>query len=126
MHNNEALKDELSACFGNAVTLNLVLFLTIPKLKSFLPEGLGIVVAKQAYTLHSCRTYKQAGNAHWRSFSCYQQAPHIRPLCFEKQFFFNPACSTAKRCNVLTPSSAILNLLPQLYSQSVIKSGRRK
>lgn len=43
-----ALKDELSACFGNAITLHLVLFLTIPKLKSFLPEDLGIVVVKQA------------------------------------------------------------------------------
>lgn len=49
---------------------------------------------------------------------CNQQAPHIRPLCFEKHqpVFLNPACSTAKRCNMLTPSPATLNLLPRLHS----------
>lgn len=60
---------------------------------------------------------------------CIQQAPQIRPLCFEKHqlffFFFKPACSAAMHCNVLTPPSATLNLLAQLLSNILMESRGR-
>lgn len=88
--------------------------------------------ALTCYNLHLHSTYEHTGTntVEVVQHSCNQQTLYYTlSLCDSRNirlFFFNPACSKAERCNVLTPSSAILNPLPQLYSHILMKKGWQK